>query len=181
MNATEINGDRSLQNLRVRTIRRNSCQFGDATRWAVGSARRFQDRVPSRAQRSSGRPEEGARRAAERFVAADPKASVRARLRAIAEADVSVMREQEAFIKVVVREAMSFRPDAIALIGEHLGPYVLVVAGVLTDGVAGGSVRDDRPADQLALLFVGALSLLYAQHRGSRGAWPPWTISPSWP
>ncbi|MCA9730249.1 MAG: helix-turn-helix transcriptional regulator, partial [Candidatus Eisenbacteria bacterium] len=40
--------------------------------------------------------EEGARRAVERFRHADPGGSVRARLLAVAEADVSVVREEEA-------------------------------------------------------------------------------------
>ncbi len=116
--------------------------------------------------------EEGARRAVERFAAADPGGSSRERLRALAEADVSVLREQEDFIKVLVREAMSFRPDTYPLIEAHLAPYVMAVASVLADGVRDGSVRGDRPVEQLALLFVGTLSLLYVQHWGSAHAWP---------
>ena len=116
--------------------------------------------------------EEGARRAATRFAEADTGGSVRVRLRAVAEADVSVMREQEDFIKVLVREAMSFHPDTYPVIEAHLAPYVLAVARVLADGVASGDVRDDRPVPQLALMFVGTLSLLYVQHWGSNGAWP---------
>ena len=116
--------------------------------------------------------EEGARRAAGRFAQADPGGSVRARLRAAAEADVSVLREQEDFIKVLVREAMSFRPDTYPIIEAHLAPYLFAVAGVLAEGVACGDVRDDRPVPQLALMFVGTLSLLYVQHWASNGAWP---------
>lgn len=116
--------------------------------------------------------EEGARRAAERFGDADPGGAVRARLLAVAEADVSVVREQEAFIKVLVREAMSFRPETYPIIEAHLAPYVMAVAGVLRDGVDKGTVRNDTPVEQLALLFVGTLSMLYVQHWGSKGAWP---------
>jgi AcrR family transcriptional regulator len=116
--------------------------------------------------------EEGARRAAERFRTADPEGAVRARLLAVAEADVSVVREEEAFIKVLVREAMSFRPETYPIIEAHLAPYVAAVAGVLRDGVETGTVRDDAPVEQLALLFVGTLSMLYVQHWGSNGMWP---------
>jgi len=116
--------------------------------------------------------EEGARRAAERFLHADPGGPVRARLLAVAQADVSVVREEEAFIKVLVREAMSFRPETYPIIEAHLAPYVIAVAGVLRDGVDQGTVRNDTPLEQLALLFVGTLSMLYVQHWGSNGAWP---------
>jgi AcrR family transcriptional regulator len=116
--------------------------------------------------------EEGARRAAERFRHADPGGEVRARLLAVAEADVSVVREEEAFIRVLVREAMSFRPETYPIIEAHLAPYVIAVAGVLLDGVGEGTVRNDTPVEQLALLFVGTLSMLYVQHWGSNGAWP---------
>ncbi len=116
--------------------------------------------------------EEGARRAADRFRDADPGGAVRARLLAVAEADVSVLREEEAFIKVLVREAMSFRPETFPIISAHLAPYVLAVAGVLRDGVDNHTIRSDMPVEQLAMLFVGTLSMLYVQHWGSNGAWP---------
>lgn len=116
--------------------------------------------------------QEGARRAVERFRAADPGGSVRARLLAVAEADVSLVREDEAFIKVLVREAMSFRPETYPIINEHLLPYVSAVAGILDDGIRRGAVRGDTPVERLALMFVGTLSMLYVQHWGSGGAWP---------
>jgi AcrR family transcriptional regulator len=116
--------------------------------------------------------EEGARRAAARFGEFDTGGSVRKRLLAVAEADVSVLRESEAFVKVLVREAMSFHPDTYPIIQARLAPYVIAVAGLLRDGIGQGEIRDDTPVEQLALLFVGTLSLLYVQHWGSDGAWP---------
>jgi hypothetical protein len=87
-------------------------------------------------------------------------------------ADVAVMKEEEPFIKVLVREVMSFRPATHRLILEHLQPFLAVVAGVLADGVASGEVRDDQPPSQLALLLLGTLTMLYVQHWASEGAWP---------
>ena len=113
-----------------------------------------------------------AKRAAERFQMADPRGTVRQRLIALAEADVSVLREEEDFTKVIVREAMAFRPETYSIIEAHLAPYVTAVAGVLEHGQSTGELRDDLPAAQLAWLFVGTLSLLYVQHWGSEGAWP---------
>lgn len=116
--------------------------------------------------------EEGARRAVERFLHAAPGGAVRERLLAVAQADVSVVREEEDFIKVLVREAMSFRPETYPVIEAHLAPYVIAVADILRDGADEGTVRNDTPVERLALLFVGTLSMLYVQHWGSNGAWP---------
>ena len=116
--------------------------------------------------------EEGARRAVTRFVDADPGSDVRARLITLAQADVSVLREDESFTRVLVREAMCFRPATYPVIAAHLAPFVIEVARILSDGVATGEIRSDQPPPQMALLFVGMLSLLYVQHWGSGGTWP---------
>lgn len=115
---------------------------------------------------------EGCRRAVERYRQAAQVGGTRDRLVALAAADVAVLREDEAFQKVVVREAMAFRPATYPLIVQHLEPFLQQIVQILVAGVAVGEVRDDRPAAQLALLFVGLLSLLYVQHWGSGGAWP---------
>ena len=115
---------------------------------------------------------EGARRAVSHYSHVEDRGSVRERLTALAAADVAVLRDEEAFIKVVVREAMSFRAETYPLVVEHLAPYLLKVEAVLADGIAAGEIRDDRPSPQLALMFVGTLTLLYVQHWGSGGAWP---------
>jgi len=115
---------------------------------------------------------EGARRAASRYAAAEDRGAVRERLLALAEADVSVVREEEAFQKVVIRETLSFRPETYPAIVAHLAPYLQRVEAVLADGARAGQVRGDRPIQELALLFAGTLALLYVQHWGSGGAWP---------
>jgi AcrR family transcriptional regulator len=115
---------------------------------------------------------EGCRRAVQRYAAARPRGSVRERLMALAAADVAILREDEGFQKVLVREVMSFRKETYPLIVAHLAPYVEKVEEILAEGVAAGEVRNDRPLRQLALLFVGILALLYVQHWGSGGLWP---------
>jgi hypothetical protein len=67
---------------------------------------------------------------------------------------------------------MSFRPDSYPILVEHLAPILTTLADILGRGQARGEVRADMPAPQLALLFVGQLSLLYVQHWGSGGLWP---------
>jgi len=115
---------------------------------------------------------EGARAAAENFHRLPTGGTTRETLEALAAADVEVVRAQEAFQKVVVREAMSFRPTTYPLVVEHLAPYISAVTGVIESGVASGEVRSDQPSAQLALAFVGILGLLYVQHWGSGGTWP---------
>jgi AcrR family transcriptional regulator len=115
---------------------------------------------------------EGCRLAVQRYASAPGAGSLRERLVALAAADVAVLREQEAFMKVVIREAMSFRPETYPLVVAHLAPYLATAREILADGVAAQEVRADRPAEQLALAFVGILALLFVQHWGSGGAWP---------
>jgi AcrR family transcriptional regulator len=117
--------------------------------------------------------EEACHRAVRRYESAEMGATARDQLRALAAADVEVLRENEGFVKVLVREAMSFRPETYPLIVEHLAPLVAKVVEVLEAGVHEGEIQDDRPLPQLALLFIGLLSLMYVQHWGSGGMWPP--------
>jgi AcrR family transcriptional regulator len=116
--------------------------------------------------------EEACHQALRAYESAEMRATVRDRLRALAAADVAVLRENEGFVQVLVREAMSFRPETYPLIVEHLAPLVAKVVEVLEAGVNEGTIRDDRPPPQLALLFIGLLSLTYIQHWGSGGTWP---------
>ena len=111
-------------------------------------------------------------RAAAGYAASPEGHSVRSRLEALAAADVAVLRDEEPFMKVLVREAMSFRPQTYPLIVEHLAPFVDVVREVLAVAAEAGEIRPDRPPEELALLFTGILTLLYVQHWGSGGTWP---------
>jgi AcrR family transcriptional regulator len=115
---------------------------------------------------------EGCRSAVQRYAATPHEGGVRDCLRALAAADVAVLRDEEGFMKVVVREAMSFNPRTYPMILEHMAPYVGQVQQVLQGGLARGEIRDDRPVGQLALAFVGFQVLLFVQHWGSGGAWP---------
>ena len=107
---------------------------------------------------------EAARRAVDRYAARPHGSSTRADLTALAAADVAVLREQEAFMRVLVGEAMSPRSENYALILEHLAPFLESVSEILERGVTTDEVRRDRPVPQLALFFVGTLTLLYIEH-----------------
>lgn len=115
---------------------------------------------------------EWARRAVAHYAEAEEQGTTRERLLALAAADVRLLREEEAFTKVVIREAMAFRAETYPLIVQHLGPFLQKVESVLADGAAAGEIRDNRPIMQRALMFAGMLALTYVQHWGSSGAWP---------
>ena len=115
---------------------------------------------------------EACRRTAQRYASLEHGGSLRADLLALVTADVSVLRDQEDFMKVLVREAMSFRGETYPLIVEHLAPFMEVLQDILARAAKNQELRADRPAAQLALLFVGLLALLYVQRWGSGGVWP---------
>ena len=115
---------------------------------------------------------EAARRTVARYSESRHGGSVRSALKALAAADVAVLREEEAFMKVLVGEALNPRRDNYALILDHLAPFLVAVSDVLEAGVQMGEVRRDRPIPQLALLFNGILTLLYVQRWRTGGAWP---------
>jgi AcrR family transcriptional regulator len=116
--------------------------------------------------------EEASRRAAEIYAESHSSGTVRERLHSLAQADVQVLREQEPFTRVLVREALSFRPETYPLIVRHLAPFLGVVEAALAEGVGRGEIRPEPPPAQLALVFTGLLSLHYVQHWGSGGTWP---------
>lgn len=115
---------------------------------------------------------EACRRAIDIYSKDECLGSVRERLMSLAAADVEVLRQEEGFHKVLIREAMSFRKETYPLIAQHLAPFLNKVQQILEGGVNAAEVRNDRTADQLALMFVGVLTLLYVHHWGSQGTWP---------
>lgn len=115
---------------------------------------------------------EAARRAVFRYSSLKRAGPTRDSLRALAAADLSVVKEEEWFMKVLVGEAMSPAPKNYDLILEHLSPFIGAASEILAEGVRLNEVRADRPVAQLALVFLGTLTLLYVQHWKSGGGWP---------
>ena len=66
------------------------------------------------------------RRTAARYAASPQGDSVRARLEALVAADVEVLRDEEPFMKVLIREAMSFRPATYPVIVESTNSLVSI-------------------------------------------------------
>lgn len=115
---------------------------------------------------------EAARRTATRYRSAPVHRSARKSLRELVLADISVLREEEPFMKVLASEAMSPKSDNYDLILAHLAEFIEMISGVLDKGIENGEIRKDKPTVQLALIFLGLLTLLYVQHWKSGGGWP---------
>lgn len=94
------------------------------------------------------------------------------RLRAALAADMEWVRRHEAFARVFVRETLTARPEFYAHVLKAAAPFVDRIASILRDGVARGEVRDDVPAERLAMVFIGLGDLALVQHWGSSGGWP---------
>lgn len=115
---------------------------------------------------------EAARRTVTRYRSVQGFDSTRRSLKELAYADVSVLREEEAFMKVLAAEAMNPRSENYELILRHLGEFIGVISTILDGGMERGEIRKDKPAAQLSLAFLGFLTMLYIQHWKSDGAWP---------
>ena len=115
---------------------------------------------------------EAARKAVARYSSIPGTASVRDSLRSLAASDLTVFKEEESFMKVLIGEAMSPRPETYDLILKHLSPFLGATSEILTRGVERKEIRTDKPVVQLALVFLGILTLLYIQYWKSSGGWP---------
>jgi AcrR family transcriptional regulator len=116
-----------------------------------------------------------AREACDRAVARSARpagATTRDRLLALAAADVEVARENEAFYRVLAREALSADPASFQRIVSAAEPFIARVEQILADGVEAGEVRTDVPVSELALMFSGLDLLALTQHWSTAGAWP---------
>ncbi|MFT5583307.1 MAG: AcrR family transcriptional regulator [Cognaticolwellia sp.] len=95
----------------------------------------------------------------------------RQQLRALAEADVALVRRHPNVMKALLREILAPNgadPDVLA----SLVPLLKRASGILEQGQREGQVRDDVSAAQLAQVFLGQLSMAYLQHWSGVGL--PW-------
>lgn len=109
-----------------------------------------------------------------RYHARTDLTDLRSRLRAIVEEDAALVRQHEDFMKCLARELVVPSPGVRAHVEAAIAPLVLLVAQELAEGQAAGEVRTDLEAPQLALAFLGSLTMAYVQLWSTQGAWPTW-------
>jgi pimeloyl-ACP methyl ester carboxylesterase len=88
--------------------------------------------------------------------------------------DAALVRQHEDFMKCLARELVAPSPGGRAHVEAAIAPLVMLVAQELAAGQATGEVRTDLEAPQLALAFLGSLTMAYVQLWSTDGAWPTW-------
>ena len=80
--------------------------------------------------------------------------------------------ENDAFARVLVRECLMGTPELHGLMAAAEEPLLAEVEAILQEGARRGELRDDIPAELLALAIAGLTDLALAQHWSSDGTSP---------
>ena len=113
-----------------------------------------------------------------RYRAMDVPDTVRGRLLALAAADVAVVRAHQDFMKTFVRELISSTPQTRALIDDSMAPLIAETITIVSAGQDSGLLRTDQTAPQLAMTFLGQLTMGYIGLWRSGETWPTWEALP---
>jgi TetR/AcrR family transcriptional regulator, cholesterol catabolism regulator len=99
-------------------------------------------------------------------------APARERLAAVIAGFCAWAREHGALARVLVRECLMGTPGLYPQVIGAEAPLVGELETILRDGARSGELRDDVPAEILALALAGLADLAMAQHWASGGARP---------
>ena len=97
-------------------------------------------------------------------------APARERLAAVLAGFCAWVREHEAFARVLVRECLMGTPGLYPRVILAEAPLTGELETILREGARSGELRDDVPAELLALAIAGLTDLAMAQHWASGGA-----------
>jgi AcrR family transcriptional regulator len=81
-------------------------------------------------------------------------------------------REHDPFARVFVRECLMGTPGLYPRVMGAEAPLVGELEAILRDGIARGELRDDVPAELLALAIAGLTDLALVEHWASDGSRP---------
>jgi AcrR family transcriptional regulator len=99
-------------------------------------------------------------------------APARERLAAVIAGFCAWAREHDALARVLVRECLMGTPGLYPQVILAEAPLTGELETILREGARSGELRDDLPADILALALAGLADLALAQHWASGGALP---------
>jgi AcrR family transcriptional regulator len=99
-------------------------------------------------------------------------APARERLAAVLTGFCAWVREHDAFAQVLVRECLMGTPGLYPRVILAEAPLTGELETILREGARSGELRDDVPAELLALAIAGLADLAMAQHWASGGARP---------
>jgi AcrR family transcriptional regulator len=94
------------------------------------------------------------------------------RLRAALSGFCGWASRQDSLARVLVRECLMGTPGLYPRVISAEWPLTSELEAIITDGIRGGELRDDIPADLLALALAGLTDLALAQHWASAGTTP---------
>jgi AcrR family transcriptional regulator len=97
-------------------------------------------------------------------------APARDRLAAVLTGFCAWVREHDAFARVLVRECLMGTPGLYPRVIGAEAPLTGELETILRDGARTGELRDDVPAEVLALAIAGLADLAMAEHWASGGA-----------
>lgn len=120
--------------------------------------------------------------AADRYRARDPQGDLRARLTALVEEDVALVRAHPDFARVLLRELHAADPATRALLTDALAPLDALVLTLVEQAQAAGELRTDLPATRLARVFGAQVLSLYGERLrepADTDGWPAWEDLPS--
>ena len=100
------------------------------------------------------------------------EATARERLAAILVGFCAWAGEHDPFARVLVRECLMGTPELQGRMAEAEEPLLAAVEAILREGARRGELRDDVPAERLALAIAGLTDLALAQHWSSDGTTP---------
>jgi AcrR family transcriptional regulator len=101
-----------------------------------------------------------------------PDATARAQLKATLASFCSWASEHDAFARVWVRECLMGTPGLYPRVLMAETPLVHRLETILGEGARSGELRDDQPAELLALALAGLADLALAQHWATAGSEP---------
>ncbi len=80
--------------------------------------------------------------------------------------------EHDPFARVLVRECLMGTPELQGRVARAEEPLLAAIEAILHEGARRGELRDDMPAELLALAIAGLTDLALAQHWASGGTSP---------
>lgn len=173
--------EKTKQNTRTRLLAAAAEEFGrtgferasiDGISLAAGFAKgTIYNYVPSKEELFLAVVEAASTQAAD-SAAPPPDATARAQLKATLAAFCTWASEHDAFARVWVRECLMGTPGLYPRVLIAETPLVHSLETILRDGARSGELRDDQPAELLALALAGLADLALAQHWATGGSEP---------
>ena len=104
---------------------------------------------------------------------------LRTNLLALTEEDVAIVRDHEPFMRAVMREMLSARPETRQAVDKGLEPFETAVTELLEDAARKGEVESPLDPQQLGRSYAALLMALYVERWRSDGDWPTWDEIPT--